>query len=233
MKSAINADSVQNTFHFVTPSATAPYMDTIAAQLDAAYGWIDTSLSNRVDTANARLTMYDISIEAGGGQPPKPNPPVYDDPMTLSVAQAASSQPPELAICLSFQAASAAGRSQKRRRGRVYLGPWSQQGVVAGGDVVTAGVETAVFNMGKALLDGFNVSGDVKWVVYSPTNAGTGAPQQATVNVDNIWVDNAWDIQRRRGIKPTTRLIYPTEPTRRARGTAATEPEAGSSAPSP
>jgi hypothetical protein len=39
------------------------------------------------------------------------------------------------------------------------------------------------------------------WVVYSPTD-------DAYHEVANGWVDNAWDTQRRRGYKPTSRTTF-------------------------
>jgi hypothetical protein len=40
----------------------------------------------------------------------------------------------------------------------------------------------------------------VKWVVYSPK-------LDAFAEVDNLWVDNAFDTQRRRGERPTARTV--------------------------
>jgi hypothetical protein len=39
---------------------------------------------------------------------------------------------------------------------------------------------------------------DVDWVVYSRVT-------DTARKVTNWWVDDAWDIQRRRGLRPTTR----------------------------
>jgi hypothetical protein len=49
--------------------------------------------------------------------------------------------------------------------------------------------------------------------VFSPTIAGTPPWSEATlglasINVDHGWIDNAFDTQRRRGIRPDTRTEF-------------------------
>jgi hypothetical protein len=39
------------------------------------------------------------------------------------------------------------------------------------------------------------------WCVYSPTS-------NMLFPISQIWVDDAWDTQRRRGVKATTRTTY-------------------------
>lgn len=40
-----------------------------------------------------------------------------------------------------------------------------------------------------------------QWRIWSPTNNNS-------VLIDNGWVDNAWDTQRRRGVEATARTIF-------------------------
>jgi len=53
----------------------------------------------------------------------------------------------------------------------------------------------------RSLLAPTETAGGWDWVVYSPTNGNT-------VNVDNGWVDNAFDTQRRRGLAVTARTNW-------------------------
>jgi hypothetical protein len=41
---------------------------------------------------------------------------------------------------------------------------------------------------------------NVDWSVYSPTTGQNNA-------ITNLWVDNEWDTQRRRGLRPTSRSV--------------------------
>jgi hypothetical protein len=51
-------------------------------------------------------------------------------------------------------------------------------------------------------LHGTAIGGeDVEWAIYSPT-----ANLHKTIT--DIWVDDAWDTQRRRGLAPTTRDTF-------------------------
>jgi hypothetical protein len=109
---------------------------------------------------------------------------------------AASPGPFEVALCLSFFAE----RNIPRRRGRIYLGPWTQ-GSMAERPSATNGPWQSAMNLGAALagIGGLNVS----WVVYSPTT-------DQSMGVTDYWCDDAWDTMRGRGLRATTRLAATT-----------------------
>jgi hypothetical protein len=106
-------------------------------------------------------------------------------------------------LCLSFQAVKVSGQTQARRRGRVYIGGL--------GIVTTAGTTNSfpvptgqvVTNLVNAAQNLGNDAPDANWswVVYSRAN-------DIVVNVDNGWVDNAFDTQRRRGNAPSQRETF-------------------------
>lgn len=98
----------------------------------------------------------------------------------------------ELAVCLSFYAS----QNIPRRRGRVYIPlPWIYSSASAGPRPSGTNISDA-----KAFATIFADLGgiDVDWTVYSERN-GSSNP------VTNYWVDDEWDVQRRRGLKATTR----------------------------
>jgi len=108
-------------------------------------------------------------------------------------------RPREVALCLSF---AGTNRGDRRGRGRIYLCPQL--------DSTTVGAATV--RPSNALmqwaLDFFGVSneslpdiGGVDWKfgVYSRVGTHFTQAQQA-------WVDDEWDVQRRRGLRETTRL---------------------------
>lgn len=100
------------------------------------------------------------------------------------------SGPREVALCLSFFADT----NVPTRRGRVYFGPFD------GGQTGTGRPST---NLRNALIDvGQLFSGlggaNVDWSQYSQKLA-------RAVRISDLWVDDEWDTQRRRGVQSTTR----------------------------
>lgn len=119
-------------------------------------------------------------------------PPSYPLYQTENVAAARSySWPREIALCLSFYS----GFNRPRLRGRLYL-----PGALAGG---TAGLSPTQAQMDEILSwkDVFKAPGTSghQWVVWSKT-------EKLASIVTNCWVDNEWDTQRSRGLRPTERV---------------------------
>lgn len=97
----------------------------------------------------------------------------------------------EVAICLSFSTA----KNVPSERGRLYV-PHMKISNNAPGVRPTQTERDKTGALADVLrnLGGTNVD----WVVYSPTH-------QSAKSVYKWWVDDEWDIQRRRGLRPTTR----------------------------
>ncbi len=103
--------------------------------------------------------------------------------------------PREVCVCLSYYA----GRNLPRDRGRIYLGPFLAS--TTGEERPNAALLGRFITLGNGLasVGESAVVADSDWVVFSPTR-GTAKV------ITNIWVDNEWDTQRRRGLKATSRL---------------------------
>jgi hypothetical protein len=99
--------------------------------------------------------------------------------------------PREVAVALSYRA----GPSTPRSRGRVFLGPVAAQGITA--ETVSGDVGNNAKQLGERLA--LIATLGAQWSLYSRT-------VQAFAAITNIWVDNAWDTQRSRGI-PATALF--------------------------
>jgi hypothetical protein len=128
--------------------------------------------------------VYDV-------QKPKPNYPLSTVIENANLF-AASSAPREVALCLSFFS----GQNVKRRRGRLYL-PVSWLGAGATlGVRPSSPVITKCMALGPILSDLGGLGED--WSVYSKVDGTARA-------VTNYWCDNEWDIQRRRGLRGTSR----------------------------
>lgn len=135
---------------------------------------------------------------------PIPRAPRHNSVSAITVTTtAAPTATPETAVCLSFQGVLASGSPQSRRRGRIYLGGLGVP-VAAGGasafPLVTAGGTTAVTGAASVLKGAASAIGWT-WSVYSRVD-------DAMVTVDNGWMDNAADTQRRRGQQPTLRTTW-------------------------
>lgn len=130
-----------------------------------------------------------------------PNYPILETTFNLTTAPTGAGLPSEVASCLSFQGARQAGFPQARRRGRIYLGPLLASVNSAGRPA--AGFRTAIAAAATTLRT--TISGlttNPSWVVWSPTNG-------SSVPVTNGWIDDSFDIQRRRGLAYTSRTVWP------------------------
>lgn len=111
---------------------------------------------------------------------------------------AASAVPRELALCLSYYG----GFNRPRFRGRLYLP--AQWLIWAGGSASlgkrpTATQQGKVQNFVLQVLAHASVSAKATWTLRSERDDNHA-------DVTNYYVDDEWDIQRRRGTKPTSRI---------------------------
>lgn len=130
-----------------------------------------------------------------------PRAPVAERTITLPQPIGSSTiMPAEVALACSFQGTRVSGQPQSRRRGRIFLGPLRAPGSNGSAipPAVMIGDVAGQFNEMKAASD---ASLDYQWRIWSPTDG-------ASVLVDNGWVDNAWDTQRRRGPRATSRTVW-------------------------
>ena len=132
---------------------------------------------------------------------PEPRAPRLEGTWNFTTAPASDPLPPEVAMCLSFQAPKVSGVPQARRRGRVYIGPL--RSIVSSGGRPSSSAITTLRDAGEALrAAGVASAGDWNWAVYSTVLGGTA-------DVTSGWVDDEFDTQRRRGRLPTTRNVFP------------------------
>lgn len=171
-------DAYTNTLYFniSSPPVGGPDYNQLCQDIATLYGSQSWTGSRTIT-----VTAYDMDDAK-----PRPVKGKYTRAATGSGVSISVSQ---VALCLSYYA----DRNLPRQRGRIYTGPW---GSVAGGRPTTATM-TAVKDFGIALGDigGLNVD----WSLYSPTN-GTHT------RINNVWVDNSWDVIRSRKWPTTARV---------------------------
>lgn len=178
----LDIDDCVNTFYLNDIGVTT---DAAQLALDAAQLWASF---RQYPTGVTRITakIYDMA----DAQPRLPKA-----ERTAAVSGGPGTPGPgEVALCLSYYA----GTNQPRRRGRMYIGPFSQ-------NLLNQRPSGGVMQEINALATGIaNLGGiDVDWVQYSPTN-------NQSLPVTAGWVDNEWDTVRSRGLQGTSRVTFTT-----------------------
>lgn len=225
------ADDTVNTFCFqdVAPGTT-PYAlaEAVIPLLGEFYntatggGPLCSFLGDSLSRASNACTVVAYQLAATGSVVPVTplGGPVTSSSITLGAATAGSDLPRECAAVLSF-AGLHSGIAEDvpggvpgpkgdthpaaRHRGRVYLGPLNISALGAGtnGPGIAAGMRNSMVAAGHTLgnsvtlLPGLTSS----WCVWSRVN-------HALYPIINGWADDAFDTQRRRGIKATNRTTW-------------------------
>lgn len=177
-----------------------------------------SDLSSSYDPAHPHFQAYNMLD-------PEPRLPVLDTMPVLTISTAGPNDlPAELAIVVSYQAHPVSGLNQRRRRGRFYWGPLSFN--ISGSPDIPLIPNAIVTSLATAAWNNFVVdlaNPDASLAVFSgytakdiavgdtPTGDDDDQPELvpgAFARVDMLWVDNAWDTQRRRGLKATFREAF-------------------------
>jgi hypothetical protein len=195
--SLVTKDDVTNTWHFTTVSDPPSSTDlaSIRDALQTFYGSFSTNFLSDWNTT-VLMKMYNLAD-------PKPRAPITTYSVALSGPFANTNllMPREVSMAVSYKASTISGVPAGRRRGRIYL-PTFYGTVFDSTGRFTSTICNTVRNAANTLRTTSDSATGWDWVVYSRT-ANTTAP------VAGGWVDNAPDIQRRRGQASTLRVVYP------------------------
>jgi len=202
-------DVAVNTFHFraADGTSTADAAADAAAVLVDFYNELDspqtvsvaTYISKYVSRASgsAMIKVYDLSD-------PLPREPIGTSTFTLDNAGAATSLPMEIALCSSYRSAFLSGVPTASCRGRVYIGPLATTANTASNDLPAR--PSTAFQTNLALATEGIITAcaatDLTWVTWSRT-------LQRADDVIAGFVDDEWDVQRRRGVDSTARATWP------------------------
>lgn len=194
-KTGIPRDSVVNTLWFVKSD---PVDETesaaLASAVRAAYtsstgmavgGWMSGAMSGIIETRVYHWV---------DGLPREPD--ISQGNFSPSTAE--DSLPEEVAACLSFKVGT--GPAPATRRGRIFLGPL-RQSVLDYDENLSPRLHSvaigAFVSLGQKIFDNSAAAG-FSWSVYS-------RKLNEALPVGTIWVDHAFDTQRRRGQRATLR----------------------------
>lgn len=206
--SGLPEDIATNTWHFLGSEADASA--NLVAILDEFYNEYQGSggsLGRVCDLIGASVTPASCRIKAYNLSDAKPRVPFLDAAFPLD-ATSGTQMPREVALCLSYRAAQVSGAAMARRRGRVYIGPLTDNTddfPLTGNDRrPSSNVQNLLCAAAASMQDAAFVESLI-WVVYSPTTNPSGSGESGVAPVVNVWVDNAMDTQRRRGAAATSR----------------------------
>ncbi len=192
MTSGVAADAVSNTWYIANDGnvpITGAYQTAIDNAFKDFYKTVGASMSVDVDFTKVQLKFIDMDG-------PKPQYPFWTATVDATPSSPpATAGPSEVAMCLSYHAPYTSGVKHARRQGRVFIGPLGS-GVVAA-DRPGHGLATTLITAGNTLRD-----------AIAAVNASYMLAQHSTKSVQlngplTFWCDNAWDTQRRRGLKKT------------------------------
>lgn len=200
-------DNAVNTWHFtsdeVGPDDNTDFVGIVDHLFNNFYTPLDEYLSSNIQGI----------VDFKGYKLLDPPERVPFDATRGTLTPGTSSYPNELAVVLSYRAAYESGIRKARRRGRIYFGPLaSSVGQDEDGDVrLTDAARAAMGGVVDALSGPQAITGGstIEWCVYSPTTYEEEAPVGVENSVVGLTlsffpviggkVDDAFDIQRRRG----------------------------------
>lgn len=190
--SALPEDVTVNAWSFNTGVAkdTTAAID-IVAKLQTFYNAFASRLSASL-AGTGSVKFYDRADL-------KPRVPWFTG--ALVIVPGTSNLASEVSLTLSFSSDVISGVPAARRRGRLFLGPLaSSVNDATSGRPITAAV-TEISNAAGVLQTASANAAGWGWEIYSRTDL-------IGRDVLRGYVDNAFDTQRRRGLRPTTRTLW-------------------------
>lgn len=216
-KSGLNEDRVVNTFAFYNSAssftqtdATAmglalnQFYNVIPSGLNAIAGWIGPQISR---TAPVEVKMTDITGHLDGSAHGSPD---FEDGWNLgAMVPGALPLPSEVCVALTLDGSvdseapefgPGGTRPKSQLRGRIYLGPVTHGATVLDGLTGRVSVSTQLRSSWLAAAEALRENTTWNWAVWSRKGAFMTA-------VDQNWVDDAFDTQRRRGERTQSRTF--------------------------
>lgn len=183
--SLLPQDRYINVLHFDGDQWNAGLADELWTKYDA--------FVNQYGGGLAGGAVHEIRAYAPGVNPGGP----YFAKKYATTSTRGPGGPNEIALCLSYAAVDQPDASTPRRRGRIYLGPFSPTAT----DEARPGalIRDAALDLGEGIAQ-VGLAANVTWSLYSRMDSSYH-------KIESIWVDDAWDIQRRRGLTPSLKEV--------------------------
>lgn len=200
--SGLAQDRYINTFHIDAVGHTGEELTALVAAFNKFYN--ETSslahsithyIANHAGNTPGTVKIYNQS-DTSDREPIKVGILSLSSGLTEAVAL-----PAEVACCISYKGHPVTGQPITTTHGRVYIGPLNTNAVEAVGDFPARpnqDMRTEFISHFARLIVDVAAAGDFELKQYSAKHAALHA-------ITEIWSDDAWDTQRRRGLKPTAR----------------------------
>lgn len=198
----VGEDVAVNTWHFFNPVSIDNFGPDIVGLLDQFYTDVPAGAGAALEAHYSSVIAPTASVTCYDLNDPAPRVPFYEATFNISPPAVQTPLPSEIAVCFSFQADPTSGVPQARRRGRVFIGPLNADALTLTSGVARVDPDLAdiLRRCGKRLINNAAASG-VTWGVFSEV-------ANAFFGVTNGWIDNAFDVQRRRGEATTVRDLF-------------------------
>jgi len=154
------------------------------------------------DWQSLSAAPHKVKVKLYDAEASKPNYPkaIYE---TQDPIRTLDQWPHEVALCLSYYSV----HNAPRQRGRLYLCPGL---CFSATNIGTYATDTEIQKMADLAQVFEDLGGvNVDWVVWSRID-------REARPVTDYWVDNGWDVQRRRGVPGIKRVEGTTDETKRA-----------------
>lgn len=125
------------------------------------------------------------------------NFPRYEAPFSFATPPAAVDLPREVALCISFRNSQIRNVARGRLRGRLFI--------MGFGETQNTGGRPTTGVIGTLSAAYFNYYSRIAGIQPGGAPAVFSRTDETCYPIDEAWVDNEWDTQRRRGTKPTER----------------------------
>lgn len=224
-------DAATSTFHFYDDDDTADpgviatdVLDFYTVAAAGAGGAVDRYLSTVHDSVYAKV--YEVNDVIVGGKVVSNSGPPIETTITRALGAKLNPKnlPSEVAIVVSMRDTVDVGTPRARRTGRIYFGPLNGDADAKVDSVISrpaTGLLTDL-RLAMAKLADESATDGAPLVVYSrpfPGRAAIERPGRTTLPalparpvgsygiVDQVWTDDAYDTQRRRGERATAKTI--------------------------
>lgn len=222
--SGVPADTVDHDWYFLWNTAGSPILSDLVPVVDALTAFYNTAssdsgfsvghyMSEELERSNdADVALYRVPAVAG-----PLGAPTTMGTVLFSAAVAGTPFPSEVAVCMSYRSLYDSDveflpgeRPRATHRGRVYIGPLQSVSTELANHEVTPSsafindvVENAVHFMSNGDAESPLNGTDWVWVQFS-------IKEWRSLPVAQVWVDDAFDTQRRRGRQAQTRMTAVT-----------------------
>jgi hypothetical protein len=200
--SGLSRDRYVNTFHVEASGLTTGNYDDLTTAFRAFYTEVGTVAHPTAYyiAPHAKVTPGHLKYYNQGDTIPRS--PTRIDDLLVDDGDSTVALPAEVACCVSYKSSSISGIPASQCRGRIYIGPLSTRAVASEPATAKArpdlNMRTYLVSHFIALMGAVQDVGDCHLRQFS---AKTGVLHA----INEVWCDDAWDTQRRRGAEPSSR----------------------------